>query len=441
MSAQKIIPSLNTIRIPKPLIVIPTTIILLTIAVLAIAQTHTVYGLVIVFLTFAGLDILARKATNSQTSSSTQTGISTGLSTKTQDFDQIKAIYESLLTGIGEGIIIMDWDGRIILVNKWAQLILGTSAKDIIGKRLADIVLIEKEKGFFVSINKLLARLSSSGQKIQATLHIFEEHQTKFSAPATLATIFSKGKAIGTLVVLPDTSQEKEIERMRTEFLSVVAHQLRSPLGSMRWGMEMLLSGDVGTISQQVREALKQIYESNRWMITLVNDLLNVSRIEQGKITNEPELIDYLKIIKTVINELELDATKKSIEIALENKNDQTPMTWLDGRRFREVIQNLLSNAIKYSFPNQKVTVAVDQTDKYVQISVADQGIGIPKNDQGKIFSKFFRAQNAQVNKSEGTGLGLFVIKSYVESWKGKIWFESQENQGTTFFVEIPLAS
>ncbi len=246
---------------------------------------------------------------------------------------------------------------------------------------------------------------------------------------------------MGSIVILPDINKEREIERMKSEFLSVAAHQLRSPLGSIRWGIEMLVEGDLGKIPQKAKETLQQIYTSNQWMITLVNDLLNVSRIDQGRIHDEPELTDHIEIIRAVIKEYELEAFEKKISIKLNAKKDCCKKIMIDPMRFREVIQNLLSNAVKYSRGNGNVIITVDQSELLVKIIVADSGIGIPSRDKKEIFSRFFRASNAVKSKTEGTGLGLFVVKSYVARWGGSIWFESKEGKGTTFYLQFPIKS
>lgn len=407
-------------------------------SIVVTASFAAVRGQILLYLIPATISLLA---IISLTKIKTPLAKETDFLAKLAGIQGLKSIQDALLTYIGEGIIVTDPEGRIITINKWAELILSTTAKEAVGKHLGDLVLIEEEKGFFITLDKLVRRLTAfHGRKTQAVLHVVQEDKTTSLALATtIIPIIIEGNKQAMLFVLPDTNREKESERVRTEFLSVIAHQLRSPLGSMRWGMEMLLSGDVGAISKETRETIDQMYESARWMITLVNDLLNVSRIEQGRVPNEPELIDYLEIVKTVIKESELDAKKKQVTITIEVKTDLIPMVMLDPIRFREVIQSLISNAIKYTYPQGKISIILANDNKNLQIMVADSGIGIPEKEQPKIFSKFFRATNAIETKAEGTGLGLFVVKSYIEAWEGKIWFESKEGKGTTFFVQIPI--
>jgi len=357
--------------------------------------------------------------------------------------DQVEIKSNTLIASIGEGIIETDENGRINSMNKWAEEILGWQVKDYIGKILPREVLIEKEKGYFVPWEILLVKASTTtSKKVDVTFHSVQEgDEAKFLTPATIAPVIQRGRIVGSIVILPDINKEREIERMKSEFLSVAAHQLRSPLGSIRWGIEMLVEGDLGKIPQKAKETLQQIYTSNQWMITLVNDLLNVSRIDQGRIHDEPELTDHIEIIRAVIKEYELEAFEKKISIKLNAKKDCCKKIMIDPMRFREVIQNLLSNAVKYSRENGNVVITVDQSELLVKIIVADNGIGIPSRDKKEIFSRFFRASNAVKSKTEGTGLGLFVVKSYVARWGGSIWFESKEGKGTTFYLQFPIKS
>lgn len=349
--------------------------------------------------------------------------------------------YQTILENIKEGIIVTDKDGEIIIMNKRAEAMLALRIQDALGKKLGENILIEKEKGYYISLEKLLAKLEYlPGKKFNATVHVIEKNKTKLPALAKITPIFLNGQRKGTVLLLPDVPRRDEIEKVNVEFLSAAAHQLRTPLGSMRWAIEVLLNGDVGKLPKTALDILDQIYKSNHWMINIVNDLLNVSRIDQGRAENTPQLINYVEILKTVISETKLESKKKSVTIDLDIDKIINPTVMLDPRRFRDIIQNLLVNAIKYSFPKSTVKIKVDQQDKQLQIAISDTGIGIPAKDQGMIFSRFFRADNALKTKAEGTGLGLFMVKSYVESSGGNIWFESKEGQGTTFYLDFPIA-
>lgn len=224
---------------------------------------------------------------------------------------------------------------------------------------------------------------------------------------------------------------------MKTEFLSVASHQLRTPLGSMKWNLESLLAGDAGVLKKDIKVILKDVYDSNKRMLTLVNDLLNVSRIDQGRIKDDPKETDIKELIDASIREIGPLAKQKDVEISTQIAS-KLPHITLDPTRFYEVIKNLLSNGVKYNKPGGMVTINVEHSGDFVSIKVTDTGMGIPRNDQPKIFSKFFRAKNAVVSETEGTGLGLFVVKSYVEGWGGTVECKSTEGKGTEFTLRIP---
>lgn len=228
-----------------------------------------------------------------------------------------------------------------------------------------------------------------------------------------------------------------EFDRLKSEFISIAAHQLRTPLGSMRWNMEILLSDK--KLSQNSKEKIKRIYNRNKEMIELVNDLLTVSRIEQGRVHGNNQATNILDVVNNMVFEMQSEAQDRGITIEVIEK-ETLPIILIDVQHLKDVIQNLLSNAVKYSNRGGRVKVELSLIDNmYVQISIADTGIGIPKKDQTKIFSKFFRGENAVRSDTQGSGLGLFVVKSYIDECSGRISFESEEGKGTTFYINLPI--
>jgi len=195
----------------------------------------------------------------------------------------------------------------------------------------------------------------------------------------------------------------------------------------------------VKSLSKVAQERLQETYRSNLHVIELVGDFLNVARIEQGRVKNEPKLANILEIIQGAVKEMEPEARKRLVTLDIKIKKPNIPNIIIDSNRFREVIQNLLSNAVKYTLKGGSVSVEIDSTVNFLEIAVLDNGIGIPEKDKIRIFTKFARAKNATLIDTEGSGLGLYIVKSFVEGWGGKIYFESQENKGTTFYISLPL--
>ncbi|MFC1645377.1 PAS domain-containing protein, partial [Patescibacteria group bacterium] len=243
------------------------------------------------------------------------------------------------------------------------------------------------------------------------------------------------GKMIG---VSWDVTIEQEIDKAKTEFVSLASHQLRTPLSSMGWNAQMLLAGDAGELTEEQKEFIEEIYGSSQIMNNLVNALLNTSRIDLGTFSIEPEDINFEEIARSVLKELEPQIKEKKQN--LEENFEKLPLISADPQLLRIVFQNLLSNAIKYTPEDGKIGVSISKKDNDVLIVISDTGYGIPKKQQQKIFSKLFRAENIISKDVEGTGLGLYIVKAIIDVSGGKIWFESEENKGATFYVTIPLS-
>ncbi len=235
-----------------------------------------------------------------------------------------------------------------------------------------------------------------------------------------------------------DITREMEIDKAKTEFVSLASHQLRTPLATVNWYTEMLLSEDAGKIDGEQKEYLEEIYASNKRMVELVNSLLNVSRLELGTFTIEPEPTDIVELMQSVIDEQMPQIRERKHTFTTKLAKD-IPIMPLDTKLLRMVFQNLLSNAVKYTPVGGVLSVDVAHDAENVSVRVADNGLGIPASEKERIFSKLFRATNARESDTEGTGLGLYIVKTIVEESGGTIRFESEENKGTTFFVTLPL--
>jgi signal transduction histidine kinase len=248
-----------------------------------------------------------------------------------------------------------------------------------------------------------------------------------------------KGQPVNMIGVNFDITKEKEVDKAKTEFVSLASHQLRTPLSSINWYSEMLLSGDAGELNKDQKEFINEIYTGNQRMVSLVNALLNVSRLELGTFAVDPTELDIKKEAHTIVEEIKLIASKKEIEIST-NYQEELPTVMTDKNLLGIVITNLLSNAVKYTPDKGSVKLDVTHDDKWISIKVSDTGIGIPEEQQENIFSKLFRADNAKQSDSEGTGLGLYIIKSIADHAGGEISFESKKDKGSTFEFKLPLS-
>lgn len=263
----------------------------------------------------------------------------------------------------------------------------------------------------------------------------------EYEAYISISPILSKEGNVEFFVAIErDITEEKQIEKMKTEFVSVASHQLKTPLTSISWLIEIFKKDKRGNLSKKQKEYLGDIYESSQRMTRLVTDLLNVSRLESGTLGIKPKLIDFSALIRRVTKDHGLIAKPKSCEVVFREPRKKIKPVLLDESLMNQVVYNLVSNAMRYSRAGKCcVSIKLEKREEDCLLSVADNGIGIPKNAQDKIFIKFFRADNAQKMVTDGTGLGLYIAKMIVEMSGGKIWFKSEVDKGSTFYVSIPL--
>ncbi len=231
-----------------------------------------------------------------------------------------------------------------------------------------------------------------------------------------------------------------ELDAVKSGFITVVAHQLRTPLSGVKWTLNLLLKGDLGTLSDEQRDFLLKAYESNDRMISLVNDMLRADRVESGSLSYSFSAIRVWDVVQKVLLEITPLANTRKLSLHVEPEVEHLPKVYADPERVRAMLQNLLENSLKYSLPPGKVVIRGRTDGDFIRMSVTDNGIGIPKNEQKNVFERFFRAGNALKLETEGTGLGLFIAKSIVRRHGGRIWFESSENKGATFFFTLPIA-
>ena len=230
----------------------------------------------------------------------------------------------------------------------------------------------------------------------------------------------------------------RALDQMKTDFVSVATHQLRTPLSAIKWTISMLLSGDAGPITEEQRTLLKKVYDSNDRMVALLKEMLFSDKVESGVMEAKRMTSLIPELPEQLILELEPIAAKRSVTLRFEHPDAAYEPVRLEPKLLRAVLQNLLENAIKYSKEGGTVTLRIEAHDAKTVITVSDTGIGIPESSQKNIFTRFFRAENAVRLETDGSGLGLFIIQSILERNNGSIRFVSKENEGTTFTVELP---
>lgn len=230
-----------------------------------------------------------------------------------------------------------------------------------------------------------------------------------------------------------------QLQKLKDEFVFIAAHELKAPVAAIKGYLTLLIDGTVGKIDEIAKEFMIKIKNSNERLIQLVTDLLQIARAEAGAIKIEIHPVNIEEAILPIINEFKIEVEKRRITIDYQ-KFLELPKIYADLDRLKEIFANLISNAIKYNLDNGKVFIYHQIKNEHLLTFVKDTGLGIPKDQQGKIFQKFFRVQSKATEDIQGTGLGLFIVKQLVEKMNGKIWFESEEGKGTTFIISLPIA-
>jgi len=335
----------------------------------------------------------------------------------------------NIINNLTDGLIVLDNKDKIVFVNSKIEELLNIKKIVIEGKNIKDISEIPTLKEIVESI------VSKAGEKLFKKEISLEKPNEKV-LEATIVNLVETDERV---IILHDITREKIVEKMKTEFVSISAHQLRTPLSAIKWTLRMLIDGEIGEITPEQKIFLEKTYKSNERMIALIKDLLNVTRIEEGRYLYNPIITDLDEIILKVISSFPEQIKKKKIKLEFKKAEERLPKVRVDIEKITIALQNLLGNAIRYSFPGGEVTIFLESSENEVICSIKDEGVGIPKDQYNRIFTKFFRGANVMRMETEGTGLGLFITKNIIDAHKGRIWFESEENKGTTFYFALPI--
>ena len=353
---------------------------------------------------------------------------------------------EALLASIGDGVIATDQSGYVVWLNKTAEEMLQLPKEQIVGKLYDKVWALETEKGDPVPKEQQpLQQAIATGRPVRSAEYYYSRKGTsgkpdvRFAVGLTIAPVTLNDQMLGIVSVFRDVTHERQVDRMKTEFISLASHQLRTPLSAIRWFTEMLLSGDAGKLSAEQEEFSKNIYDSVDRMIALVNSLLNISRIESGRIIVDPKPTDLNELVTGVVNDLKAKIDQRQQTLIVSVHKD-LPKVNLDPRLISQVYMNFLTNAIKYTPKGGEISVFVSRKDNDLVSQITDNGYGIPVAQQSRLFEKFFRAENIVKVETDGTGLGLYLVKAIIESSGGKVWFKSEEGKGTTFWFSLPMS-
>lgn len=352
--------------------------------------------------------------------------------------DKLQGLVEALPVGV---VLFRALDGEPILINETAREILGRGIEHGVSRR----TYWETIRAFDVSGRPLrleevsIAHTLTTGKPSERAATVIERPDgSRITVRSVSVPVFDNAHELSSVIfVVEDIEREFAVDRAKTEFVSIASHQLRTPTTSIRWYAEMLLTdASVGALTDMQRKYLNEIYKSDKRMIELVNALLNVSRIELGTFALSVRPAKPEGVLEDILNEHALIVREKRIDI--QRAFAHTPEIKTDVHMLRIVLQNLITNALEYTPECGTVRCSISEAGGGISISIQDTGCGIPPAAHKKIFTKFFRADNAREIKPDGNGMGLYITKSIVEALSGTITCTSQEGEGTTFTVIIP---
>lgn len=356
-----------------------------------------------------------------------------------------KARDEALLASLGDGVVAINSSGRVLFANDSFLELTGQKKEEIYEKKF-DLIPLASENGEFLSPEDRPGfRALVKGKKLSVgtvgkpPYCFLKNKKTREKIPVSITStpILLQNKVIGAISIYRDISREIEIDRAKSEFLSLAAHELRTPLATMSLTAEMLLKGFAGEMSPDMREYIRGFFRGVQKMTELIKIFLNVSRIDLGTLVINPTPLDIRGLVDELLENFSDDVLKKELKVIRDYKKN-LPKISVDSKIIGVAMENLISNAIKYSKKNGKITLGIKVEEQDFIISVSDTGNGILKEEQSKIFTKLFRGKNAI--ETDGVGLGLYITKYSIEKSGGRVWFESKENEKTTFYIAIPLS-
>lgn len=347
---------------------------------------------------------------------------------------------EAMLGGIGEGLIVVDKNGKIEITNDAATKLLGFSKDEMIDQNILDLLRVIDEKGQLIPNSKRpFEQALKRHRTVTARLIYIRKDYRQVPVKVTVSPIILHGEPIGTIEVFSDITREKQLEHMKDEFLSVASHELRTPMGAIRANLSMILDGDYGPVNKDLVEPLTDMKASTIRLVELVNDLLNVARIEAGRMRFNLKEFEVKTAAKNVVASLAPLGKEKGVEVIFsKNSTDATIQADID--KTEQILTNLVGNSLKFT-DKGSITVTTKVVDDMITIAVTDTGIGITPEDQAKLFGKFNQITSAQAGKPAGTGLGLYISREMARKMGGDMWIEASHiGKGSTFVFSIPQA-
>ena len=351
-----------------------------------------------------------------------------------------------VINAIDDGVLAISKDGNIELINPSAQQIIGWDQGDALGLNWKSVLKLVTSDGKDVEDleNPIAQSLSKNQPTHNDKLFLLTSSEKRILVSIVSSPVGTEGE--GVIVVFRDITKEKAEEREQAEFISTASHEMRTPVASIEGYLGLALNPATAHIDEKARDFITKAHESAQHLGRLFQDLLDISKVEDGRMKNNPKIINVNEFLKDIFDGLATKASEKQLnyifmpDIIDEGKEKSLqPIFYanIDPDHFREVVSNLIENAIKYT-PSGEVIVNITGDDKQISVSVKDSGIGIPAEDIPHLFQKFYRVDNSDTREIGGTGLGLYLSRRLAEAMSGNLRVESKYKEGSTFYLEIP---
>lgn len=359
---------------------------------------------------------------------------------RTKELAEEKNKFQKTLESLADGALVIDQDERILFFNSAAEKMSQFKKEEVIGKKYKDIIKLIKEKNGtenYSYIGHALNKNKTTSMRNHTIL--ITKSKKKIPILSSAAPIHYKfnRKSKNIVVTFRDVSEQRKLERMKDDFIALASHQLRTPLTSIRWSLELMQKINKKFLTKAEENSIKTSFKATIRMNKIINMILNIARIESGKLLIMPKKININEFIQNILIRLNAIIKKKKQNVAVNIEKDLHYIN-LDPDLLDEILLNLISNSAKYTKEKGKIEINVITKKNYIEFEVKDNGYGIPHDQKKKIFSKFFRADNIIKKDTDGNGLGLAIVNQLVELMGGKIWFTSKINKGTSFFFTIP---
>lgn len=365
------------------------------------------------------------------------------------ELNQVANKSEVVINAISDGVIAINNQGQIELINPAAERLVGWNHQDALNLDYKSVLQLLTKDGHEVekSTDPVFEVLTTNQPKRTSDLQLQTSSGKKLVIEVVVSPIGRIGS--GAIIVFRDVTKEQAEERAQAEFISTASHEMRTPVASIEGYLGLALNPATATVDAKARDFITKAHEAAGHLGRLFQDLLDVTKADDGRMANNPKVIDVVAFTNDVVDSLKAKANEKNLRLVFKpmpaegsvNKKVE-PIFYvdLDGDHLREILANLVENAIKYT-PQGQVVVDVQGDDDHVVVSIQDSGIGIPSEDIPHLFQKFYRVDNTDTREIGGTGLGLYLCRRLVESMGGRIWVDSEYKKGSTFSIELPRIS